>query len=233
MMTNRKLNLHYLGLTFFISLAIILRFWNLELKPLWMDEVITAIFSLGKNYSFIPIDVVFPLEKLSDVFSYQPGVTCPQIAQNIATESTHPPLFFCGMYGWLGWVNPLGDDWVNKLRSPSAIFGVALVVAVYFLNRLAFSRQAGLMGAAFVAVSPFAVYLSQEARHYTLPMLTISLSLLALIKIQRDIFQSQQVKVRVWVWLSWTVINIVSIYIHYFCIFAFIAQAATLLLLIW
>ena len=233
MMTNRKQNLHYLSLTFFISLAIILRFWNLELKPLWMDEVITAIFSLGKNYSSIPLDVVFPLEKLRDVFSYQPGVTCSQIAQNIATESTHPPLFFCGMYAFLGWVAPLGDDWVNKLRSPSAWFGVAVVVAVYFLNRLAFSRKAGLMGAAFVAVSPFAVYLSQEARHYTLPMLTISLSLLALIQIQQDIFQRQQVKVRVWLWLTWTIINIISIYIHYFCIIAFIAQIATLLLLIF
>ncbi len=230
MMTNRKQNLHYLSLTFFISLAIILRFWNLELKPLWMDEVITAIFSLGKNYSSIPLDVVFPLEKLRDVFSYQPGVTCPQIAQNIATESTHPPLFFCGMYTFLGWVAPLGDDWVNKLRSPSAWFGVALVVAVYFLNRLAFSRKAGLMGAAFVAVSPFAVYLSQEARHYTLPMLTISLSLLALIQIQQDI---QRQQVRVWLWLTWTIINIISIYIHYFCIIAFIAQIATLLLLIF
>ncbi len=229
MMTNRKQNLHYIVLIFFISLAIMLRFWNLDLKPLWMDEVITAIFSLGKNYSFIPVDVVFPLEKLRDVFSYQPGVSCPQIAQNIATESTHPPLFFCGMYGWLAWLTPLGDDWINKLRSPSAMFGVALVVAVYFLNRLAFSRKAGLMGAAFVAVSPFAVYLSQEARHYTLPMLTISLSLLALIKIQRDIFQLQQV--RIWLWLTWTIINIICIYIHYFCIIALIAQVATLLLL--
>ncbi|MGB3755921.1 MAG: hypothetical protein WBA07_06040, partial [Rivularia sp. (in: cyanobacteria)] len=157
----------------------------------------------------------------------------PPIAQNIATESTHPPLFFCGMYAFLGWVAPLGDDWVNKLRSPSAWFGVAVVVAVYFLNRLAFSRKAGLMGAAFVAVSPFAVYLSQEARHYTLPMLTISLSLLALIQLQQDIFQRQQVKVRVWLWLTWTIINIISIYIHYFCIIAFIAQIATLLLLIF
>lgn len=233
MMTNRKLNLHYLGLTFFISLAIILRFWNLELKPLWMDEVITAIFSLGKNYSSIPLDIVFPLEKLSDIFSYQPGVSCPQIAQNIATESTHPPLFFCGMYSWLGLVTPLGNDWINKLRSPSVWFGVALVGAIYFLNRFAFCRKAGLMGAAFIAVSPFAVYLSQEARHYTLPMLMISLSLLVMMQIQRDIFQSQQVKVRVWLWLSWTVISIVSIYIHYFCIFAFIAEAATLVILVW
>ncbi|MEB3216241.1 MAG: glycosyltransferase family 39 protein [Nostocales cyanobacterium 94392] len=235
MMTNHKFNLHYLhylGLTFFIAIAIILRFCNLELKPLWMDEVITAIFSLGKNYNSIPLDIVFPLEQLRDVFSYQTGVTCPQIAQNIATDSTHPPLFFCGMYTLLGWIKPLGEDWVSKLRSPSVWFGVSLVVTVYFLNRLAFCRQAGLMGAAIVAVSPFAVYLSQEARHYTLPMLTISLSLLALMQIQQDIFASQQIKIRIWVWLSWTIINIISIYIHYFCIIVFIAQVATLVLLI-
>lgn len=237
MMTNHKFNLHYLhylGLTFFIAIAIILRFCNLELKPLWMDEVITAIFSLGKNYNSIPLDIVFPVESLRDVFTYQTGVSCSQIAQNIATDSTHPPLFFCGMYGLLGWMKPLGDDWVSKLRSPSVWFGVSLVVTMYFLNRLAFSRKAGLMGAAIVAVSPFAVYLSQEARHYTLPMLTISLSLLALIQIQRDIFTSpsQQIKIKVWVWLSWTIINIFGIYIHYFCIIAFIAQVATLVLLI-
>ena len=229
MMTNPKLNLHYLCLTFVIGLAIVLRFWNLELKPLWMDEVITAIFSLGKNYSSIPLDVVLPLENLRDIFGYQSGVSCPQIAQNIATESTHPPLFFCGMYFWLGWMNPLGDDWVTKLRSPSVLFGVGLVVTIYFLNRLAFSRKAGLMGAAFVAVSPFAVYLSQEARHYTLPMLMISLSLLALIQIQQDIFQRQ--KFKIWLWLTWAIINSIAIYIHYFCIIAFIAQIATLLLI--
>ncbi|WP_044291319.1 glycosyltransferase family 39 protein [Rivularia sp. PCC 7116] len=229
-MTNRKLNLHYLGLTFSISLAIFLRFWNLELKPLWMDEVITAIFSLGKNYSFIPLDVVFPLESLQNIFSYQSGVSCSTIAQNIARESTHPPLFFCGMYKVLGWMTPLTENFVNKLRSPAVWFGVALVAAIYFLNRLAFSRKAGLMGAAFVAVSPFAVYLSQEARHYTLPMLTISLCLLALIQIQQDIFQRQQI--RVWLWLTWIIINIISIYIHYFSIFNFLAQIATLLLLI-
>ncbi|MBV6624915.1 MAG: hypothetical protein KI793_18640 [Rivularia sp. (in: Bacteria)] len=230
MMTNRKLNLHYLGLTFSIFLAIFLRFWNLQLKPLWMDEVITAIFSLGKNYSFIPLDVVFPLENLQNIFSYQSGVTCSTIAQNIASESTHPPLFFCGMYKVLGWMTPLTQNFINKLRSPAVWFGVALVVVVYFLNRLAFSRKAGLMGAAFVAVSPFAVYLSQEARHYTLPMLMISLSLLALIQIQQDIFHRQ--KIIVWPWLTWIVIHIISIYIHYFCIFNFVAQVATFLLLI-
>lgn len=229
-MANRKY-LHYLALAGAIALGAILRFWNLDLKPLWMDEVITAIFSLGKSYNDLPLDVVLPLEHVPEIFTIQPGVSCSQIAKNLATQSTHPPLFFCGMYTWLNWLSPLGSEWVIKLRSPAALFGVAAIVAIYFLNRIAFSRSAGIIAAALMAVSPIAVYLSQEARHYTLPMLLITLSLLGLVQVVKDIEKRQ--KVRLWLLLGWAIINSISIYVHYFCILAFIAQIGTLLVLIY
>ncbi|WP_414581949.1 glycosyltransferase family 39 protein [Scytonema sp. PCC 10023] len=229
-MANRKLYLHYLALAGAIALGAILRFWNLDLKPLWMDEVITAIFSLGKTYNDLPLDVVLPLERVPEIFSIQPGVSCSQIAKNLATQSTHPPLFFCGMYSWLSWLSPLGSEWVVKLRSPAAFFGVGAIVAIYYVNRIAFSRSAGIIAAAFMAVSPLAVYLSQEARHYTLPMLLITLSLLGLVQVVKDIEKRQ--KVRLWVLLGWAIINSIGIYVHYFCILAFIAQIGTLLVLI-
>ncbi len=222
---------HYLSLFGIIVIGAILRFCNLDLKPLWLDEVITAIFSLGKEYTDVPLDVVFPLEQLQDIFTYQPGVSCPQIAQNIATQSTHPPLFFCWMYSWLGWMSPLGENWVTKLRSLPALFGVGAIAAIYYVNRLAFSKLAGLTAAMVMAVSPFAVHLSQEARHYTLPMLLITLSLLGLVQIQQDIFQGQ--KIRFWVWLVWTITNIIGLYVHYFFILALVAEIGTLLILIY
>jgi len=229
-MANRKLYLHYLALAGAIALGAILRFWNLDLKPLWMDEVITAIFSLGKTYNDLPLDVVLPLERVPEIFTIQPGVSCSQIAKNLATQSTHPPLFFCGMYSWLNWLSPLGSEWVVKLRSPAALFGVGAIVAIYYVNRIAFSHSAGIIAAAFMAVSPLAVYLSQEARHYTLPMLLISLSLLGLVQVVKDIEKRQ--KVRLWVLLGWAIINSIGIYVHYFCILAFIAQIGTLLVLV-
>ncbi len=224
-------SLHYLSLVGAIALGAILRFWHLDLKPLWMDEVITAIFSLGKSYQDLPMEVVFPLERVQEIFTFQPGVSCSQIAKNIASQSTHPPLFFCGMHTWLGWLSPLGHEWVAKLRSLPALFGVGAIAAIYCVNRVAFSRTSGLMAAAVMAVSPFAVYLSQEARHYTLPMLLITLGLLGLMQIQQDIFQRQ--KVRFLVWLGWAIINSISLYVHYFCVLAFLAQIATLLLLMY
>lgn len=224
--------LHYLALVGAIALGAMLRFWHLDLKPLWLDEVITALFSLGRNYNDVPLETLFSLERLPQIFSFNPAASCPQIAHNLATQSTHPPLFFCLMHK--GIAIPVGDlthGLIWTLRSLPALFGVWAIVAVYYLNRVAFSPRAGLMAAAMMAVSPFAVYLSQEARHYTLPMLLITLALLGLIQIQQD-FQRQQLRFSVWI--GWTIVNSIGLYVHYFFILAFIAQLITLFgLMFW
>lgn len=230
-MTTIKPHLHYLSLAGAIALGAVLRFWYLDLKPLWMDEVITAIFSLGKNYHDLPLDVVLPLASVPEIFTYQPGVNCHQIAANLANQSTHSPIFFCGMYSWLGWLSPLGAEWVEKLRSLPALFGIGAIAAIYGVNRIAFSSASGIMAAFIMAISPFAVYLSQEARHYTMPMFFITLALLGLIQIQKDIFE--QHRLRMWVWILWTLVNSIGIYIHYFFILAFVAEIMTILTLIY
>ncbi len=216
---------HYMGLAGIIALGAILRFWHLDFKPLWMDEVITALFSSGGNYFEVPLEAVFPVSALEQVFTLKPEVTCPQIAQTVSTQSVHPPLFFCLMHQWLSWINPTVQDLTWQLRALPALLGVGAIVALYCLNRVAFSPAAGLMGAAVMAVSPFAVYLSQEARHYTLPMLLITVSLLGLIQIQQD---CQQRHCRPAIWLGWMAINSLGFYIHYFFILTFIAQVLTL-----
>ncbi len=226
-MANRKF-LHYLALIGILALGTILRFWHLDLKPLWLDEVITALFSLGRNYNDVPLEAVFSVKRLEQIFSFNPASSCSQIAHNLAIQSTHPPLFFCLMHKWLATpvVGIVTHGLIWTLRSLPALFGVSAIAAVYYLNRVAFSPAAGLMGAAMMAVSPFGVYLSQEARHYTLPMLLITLALLGLIQIQQDLFQQQQLRFSVWT--SWAIVNSIGLYVHYFFILAFIAQIVTL-----
>ena len=228
-MANRKLFLHYLALAGAIALGAILRFWHLDLKPLWLDEVITALFSLGRSYNDVPMEVVFSLDRLEQIFTLKPAVTCPQIAHTLATQSTHPPLFFCLMHSWVEapLVGVLRHGLVWTLRSLPALFGVSAIAAVYLLNARAFSSAAGRGGAAVMAVSPFAVYLSQEARHYTLPLLLITLALVGLIQIQQELFGRQQLRPSVW--FGWTIVNSIGLYVHYFFILAFIAELVTLL----
>ncbi len=220
--------MQYLLLTLILGLGIVLRFLNLDLKPFWLDEVITALFSLGKNFNDVPVNVTFSPHNLSPIFTLNPEVSCTTIANNLHQQSTHPPLFFCLTHSWLNLLSPLTQSLTWKLRAFPALIGVAEIGAVYYLNRLAFSRQAGLVGAALMAVSPFAVYLSQEARHYTLPMFLITLGLINLIQIQKDL---QKQRLNPLPWLSWIGVNGISLYSHYFGILALVAEILTLLLL--
>lgn len=233
MNNTRNLSLHYLALAGVIALGAALRFWNLDLKPLWLDEVLTALLSLGRRYQDVPLEAVLPISTLQQLFTLQPNVSSAEIAQAVATNSTHPPLFFCLMHQWLNWVEPLARPLSWKLRSLPALFGVGAIAAVYCLNRVAFSPAAGLMGAALMAFSPFGVYLSQEARHYTVPMLFITLALLGLIQIQQALFSRRQLP-RPVTWLSWGIVNSIGCYIHYFFFLAFLAQLLTLIgLMYW
>lgn len=227
-----KLSSHYLSLAIALIVGTILRFWNLELKPLWLDEVITALFSLGKTYENVPLDVFLPLTNFREFFTLNPATSCPAIAQNIIKYSTHPPVFFCLMHAWVETAlnSPVKHSLVWVLRSLPALFGVGAIVSIYYLNRIAFSKTAGLVGAAVMTVSPFAVYLSQEARHYTLPLFLITLSLITLIQIQQDIFKQQR---RLLFWLSWVIINSIGLYVHYFFILVIIAEIATVLVLLY
>jgi uncharacterized membrane protein len=222
---RQKLTHHYFALAGIILLGTLLRFWHLDLKPLWLDEVLTAFFSLGLEYNDLPLDVVFPLSTLQEFFTLEPEASCRDIAQTLAQESTHPPLFFCLMHSWLRFTGTEPLAWA--LRSFPALIGVSAIAAIYCLNRLIFSPMAGLIAAALMAVSPFAVYLSQEARHYTLPMLLIILALLALIPIQQRLYHQQLPSP--WLWLGWGMVNSIGCYVHYFFLLAVIAQFLTLI----
>ncbi len=218
--------LHYSMLGAILVLGAMLRLWHLDTKPLWLDEVITAIFATGHSQTSVPVGEAFSLSALTDLFTVQRGVSCAQIAQTITIESVHPPLFFCLLYRWMAWLNPTTDQWVWALRSLPALIGVGAIATLYGLNRLAFSPIAGLIGAALMAVSPFAVYLSQEARHYTLPMFLVTLALMALVQIQRDI--CSQHRPRWLVWLGWAIANSLGLYVHYFFILVVLAQGLAL-----
>jgi uncharacterized membrane protein len=222
-------SLHYAFLIVALGLGLLLRFWHLDLKPLWLDETVTWVFSTGHRYEDIPTGKLLPLQSLWSELTWQTQ-TCHNIAQSINEQSTHPPLFFCWMHYWLGLWQTSGQSIPWQLRSLPALAGTAAIAAVYGLARVAYSRQIGLMAAGLMAVSPFAMYLSQEARHYTLPMLLITLSLIPMVQLCQGI---QAKKGSFWQWSAWVGLNGLGFYVHYFCLLAFVAQCLTLLWLVW
>ncbi len=224
--------MHYGILIGIVLLGSVLRFWNLGEKPLWLDEVLTTWFSQGHNRADVPVQQWVSLTQLPSLFQPEP-TTCAQIALNVRTDSTHPPLFFCAMHYWLRWINPDWQHLAVTVRSLPAIWGVAAIGAAYGLGRQVRSPSTGLIAAVVMAVSPFTVYLSQEARHYTLPMLLVLLSLWVLCSLQQTI-QDHQNLAQVWLWLAWIGLGLLGLYVHYFMLFAIAAQGLAMAVwLLW
>jgi len=65
------------------------------------------------------------------------------------------------------------SEW--SLRLPSAIFGIANIVALWWLGTMTVGRTAGLIGAGMLTLSPFHLEYSQEGRMYSLLALAATL----------------------------------------------------------
>ena len=194
-----------------LLLAALLRLWRLEAKPLWVDELYTTFYSLGKNLADIPLDT---LRSPADYWTLldRPG-TPWQAAQAVTVHSNHPPLFFMAMSGWLQGVGIS----VWSLRAFAVLWGIAAVVGVFYLGRRVGGTRAATLAALLMAVSPYGIYLSQEARHYSLAVAIALFSLVNWIAL----LQGDRSPPR---WLSWIGLNALGLYVHYFYGFSVLAQ---------
>lgn len=125
----------------------------------------------------------------------------------------HPPLFFV-----LAWAAETVTGSGEMVRLPSLVGGVAIIPVIYLLGARTVGRPAGLAAAAFMALSPFAIFQAVEARPYGLLAFFAGLSTLCLlVALER----------RRWQW--WVVYGIASaglLYTHNFGIFVLVTQAA-------
>lgn len=97
----------------------------------------------------------------------------------IARIDQHPPLYYLLLHAWM----TLGED-ETAIRSLSALLGTAAIPVIYWTARTLFSSPiAALAAAVLLAVSPFHVHYSQEARMYALLNLGVSVALLAVARI--------------------------------------------------
>jgi mannosyltransferase len=87
-------------------------------------------------------------------------------------ENVHGPLYGLGLHVWGSFA---GDsEWA--LRLPSALFGIAQVPAIAWLATRWLGRETAAPAAWLAAGSPFLVWYSQEARNYSMLMLSTTLA---------------------------------------------------------
>lgn len=83
---------------------------------------------------------------------------------SLLRQSSFPPIY----YGVLNlWVSLFGNsEW--SLRFPSVVFSAFTIIVIYKLGKELFNKQTGLLSAALLAFSPFAINHAQMAKMYGL-----------------------------------------------------------------
>ena len=146
-------------------------------------------------------------------------VTLPfgAMIHTVTTVEVTPPLYFVVVWTWA----KLFGTGAIALRSLSALAGIALVPIAYGATRELVSRRAGLVAAALVTVSPFAIWYSQEARGY---MLLAALTGAAFWCFARALHTPSTRNLA-----AWTLLGAAALMTHFFAGFALAPEAIVLL----
>ncbi|HYM81321.1 MAG TPA: glycosyltransferase family 39 protein [Candidatus Limnocylindria bacterium] len=92
-----------------------------------------------------------------------------------ASHDIHPPLYYFLLHFWVG----LFGSSEAAVRSLSVVFGMLGIALVARLGRRWLGAETGLLAAFLLAISPFHVHYSQEARAYAQNLFFTLLSLVA------------------------------------------------------
>ncbi|MBG1243620.1 glycosyltransferase family 39 protein [Nostoc sp. NZL] len=216
-----------------LLIGISLRLANLTAKPPWTDEFSTLVFSLGNTFLSVPLDQAIAPDVLLSPLQPNPAASIGDVIHNLVTQDTHPPLYFVLAYLWMK-LFPSDGGLVSifAARSLPAIIGAASIPCVYLLGRVAFrSPLVGHLAAAMMAVSPYGIFLAQEARHYSLAALWVTASLTCLVIATRHI--QNRTPLPIWIAVSWVEINALGLATHYFFSLTLCTEAVVLIFFAW
>ena len=138
----------------------------------------------------------------------------------IITRMSHdasPPLYYLLLHSWM---YAFGETEL-ALRSLSVLFGMMLIIALYFIGKRIFSEKVGLYAALIASVAPIHIMYSQQIRMYTL------LSLLSLLSMYYLLRFIQEKKISFLA--GYGIFTILSLFTHNYGLFLLPAQALLIL----
>jgi mannosyltransferase len=171
-----SLILGWLAMALLFGAALAIRLYRLDAQPLWLDEGTTWAQVTGSKLGALLVDL------------FRPSQAYPlfHVLLKLATRL-------------------LGDsEW--SLRLPSALAGALAVPAIFGLGRALRGWVLGIAAALLLLVSPFGIWQSQDAKAYSLTLLTAILLGWTLIRainsgVRRD-------------WLIFAVVALLAPFVH-------------------
>ncbi len=124
-----------------------------------------------------------------------------------------PPLSFL-----VGWALALGNPAAVLVRLPSLVASVATIPLVYLVGRRTVGGAAGVVAAAWLALSPFAIVFGTQARPYAQVEALVLASTLALLAALESRKRAP--------WVAYGLTTALAAYTHYTALFVLVPQAA-------
>ncbi|WP_160148533.1 glycosyltransferase family 39 protein [[Leptolyngbya] sp. PCC 7376] len=212
----------------------ILRVFKLGSKPPWTDEFATVFYSRGDDYSQISINtIISPAELLAPLKGY-PIHNLKDVAALLIQQDNHPPLYFLIANLWQKLFPLEADNYIsiNSIRYLSVIFSIVGIFAIYWIAKKSFkSESIAQISAALMALSPFNIYLAQEARHYSLIILVAIASFGYCLHCINCLLEKKALSY--FIIFGWLSINICGLLTHYFFALTLIAQAIAFIWLLY
>ena len=174
----RSSKLLLLAVVAVMAAGVFFRFYNIDKKLLWHDEVYTKFFAAGSRSSLWKAKIftgrVMDIKEVKALQKNDPHKGVTDTIMGLALdEPQHPPLYYVLARLWVSW---FGDD-IGTLRLLSALLSLFALPAIFWLSRELFtSVKIAWLSVILLSASPFFVLFAQETREYTLWGLVILLS---------------------------------------------------------
>ncbi len=206
-----------------ISLLVGLRFYQLGLKPYWIDEAFTSFHLSGYSDAEVAaftqqgqIRTAAEMLKFQSLNRQHGWLDMVRHIGDTAPEL--PPFYFLILRGW----GHLFGTSATALRSFSAFLGTLILPLIYCLGWTLFrDRRVAGFAVLLVGLSPFQLMMSQEARPYTLWFSLLLMGNIALI-------QAQRYK-RSWDWAMYGIAMVLAFYTHLLTLIFVVAQGMAVL----
>jgi 4-amino-4-deoxy-L-arabinose transferase-like glycosyltransferase len=217
---NDKLNRRFdvrLALFLILILGGALRLTDVG-RDVWFDEAASLISARGAD--IVPKIVCNGPEFTNEMFTQDGGWR--GVLVSISHLERTPPLYFLLLRVW---IKLFGEGNVI-VRLPSLVFGIATILAVFFLGRIVFSETVGLAAAGILAVVPLHIQYSQEARAYALACFLVTLASLVFWSAAQTVGQPNERKY----WVFYFSLAAAGLYTHYSTAGVFLAHGVFALL---
>jgi uncharacterized membrane protein len=215
--SQKKLNVVKL-IAVILAIGIFFRFYNLDQKTYWYDETMTSVRISGYVSPELTNEVyngnVISVENFLQTYQYPNDTrnlndTIKALAQN----PEHSPLYYIMARFWL---QAFGNSIFN-IRLLSAFISLLAFPAIYWLCQELFnSKLISWVAVSLIAISPFHVLYAQEAREYSLWIVSIFVCCAALLWAIR--------KKKIFSWVVYGTTVSLGLYSHPFSAFLFVGH---------